>query len=180
MEPEKWSQPLTSIIESHAPLFGRNSRAFLPPRQSLVEAVLANSFIFLHKEERDFILEQSEYVTLSDNEVLLAEGFHNQSMYIVTEGEFRVEQAKGPVGGTFYRLELARLRPGAVFGEMSFLNKDGASATISAVGESEVLHVKSSVITALIDTIVGFDGRFYKSLAVMLSRRSIGAGSLQS
>lgn len=79
---------------------------------------------------------------LAPGAVLFAEGDRSTSLYIVSEGEVVVEaRASG---------ELARLGPGAFFGEVSLLTDLPRSATIRAAGPVELLVIDREVIRGLV------------------------------
>jgi CRP-like cAMP-binding protein len=68
-------------------------------------------------------------------------------------------------------VELARLSSGALFGEMSYLEKSVASANVFTEVAAEVLKVDRNVMRQLLDLPDGFGERFYHSLAVTVSHR---------
>jgi cAMP-dependent protein kinase regulator len=79
---------------------------------------------------------------LAPGAVLFAEGDRSTSLYIVSEGEVVVEaRASG---------ELARLGPGAFFGEVSLITDLPRSATIRAAGPVELLVIDREVIRGLV------------------------------
>ena len=82
------------------------------------------------------------------------------------EGQVRIERTVGDK-----TVEIARLANGSVFGEMSFLDKAGASASVVADGSVGVIHIKNEDIDELIEGDPAFGSRFYHSLAITLSRR---------
>jgi len=99
---------------------------------------------------------------LSDGERLIAEGERIDTLYFVTEGWFDVA-----VRG----VQVARLGVGDVMGEMSFVEKQGASATVTAAGPARVLAVSQAALLAQFRSDEGFAARFYRALAVFLSDR---------
>ena len=89
---------------------------------------------------------------LSDGERLIAEGERIDTLYFVTEGWFDVA-----VRG----VQVARLGVGDVMGEMSFVEKQGASATVTAAGPARVLAVSQAALLAQFRSDEGFAARFY-------------------
>jgi CRP-like cAMP-binding protein len=81
-------------------------------------------------------------------------------------GEVRIERTDHQRSA-----HLARLGPGSVLGEMSFLDQSGASASVAADGKVEILFVESKDLAQLLEADQGFAARFYHSLATTLSRR---------
>ena len=59
------------------------------------------------------------------------------------------------------KMEISRLGLGAVFGEMSFIDQEGASASVIAEGDVEVLFMDGLQISNLFETITGFEGHFF-------------------
>jgi hypothetical protein len=69
---------------------------------------------------------------------------------------------------------VARLGPGQVFGEMSYLEHDDTGASASVIADDddvEVEVVKGADVDTLLTSDPGFSARFYRSLAVGLARR---------
>jgi CRP-like cAMP-binding protein len=100
------------------------------------------------------------------NDLLFKQGQVADKLYVVTDGEVRI-------GRTDHQrsAHLARLGPGSVLGEMSFLDQSGASATVAADGKVEILFAESKDLAQLLESDQGFAARFYHSLATTLSRR---------
>ena len=97
---------------------------------------------------------------------IVTEGDKDVGVSFVAEGEVRIERTVGDK-----TVEIARLANGSVFGEMSFLDKAGASASVVADGSVGVIHIKNEDIDELIEGDPAFGSRFYHSLAITLSRR---------
>jgi CRP-like cAMP-binding protein len=66
---------------------------------------------------------------------------------------------------------MGRLGPGELVGEMSFLSGEAASASVVALEASRVLALPRAVLDEKIAADTGFAARFYRSLAVVISRR---------
>ena len=98
--------------------------------------------------------------------MVLAQGTVGETLFIIADGEVRVERKDGDE-----TWQLARLGGGAVFGEMSMLDKSGATADVVADGQVEILCVSGVDVEALAAADEGFAARFYRSLATTLSRR---------
>ncbi|MCA9676206.1 MAG: cyclic nucleotide-binding domain-containing protein, partial [Myxococcales bacterium] len=81
-------------------------------------------------------------VNLTPGEVLFAEGDGSSCLYIVTEGEVAVATAAGG--------DLARLTPGAFFGEIALVTDLPRSATVRAVDAVELLAIDRRVIRDLV------------------------------
>ncbi|HWE62554.1 MAG TPA: cyclic nucleotide-binding domain-containing protein, partial [Chloroflexota bacterium] len=99
-------------------------------------------------------------------EVILAEGAQRRALFIVARGFVRVERGHGGGGIT-----VAQLGPGEIFGEMSFLEESGASASVIAREDVDVDVVEDLYLHSLLSSTPAFAVRFYQSLAINLSRR---------
>lgn len=98
--------------------------------------------------------------------VALQEGTESRTLNFVQSGYLQVVR-------DFHGLQLtvARLGPGEVFGEMSFLERAPAIASIVADGPAEVLTLAEQDIESLLGSVPGLALRLYQSLAITLSRR---------
>lgn len=115
--------------------------------------------------------------TYTDAELICREGDDGDSLFFVADGEVRV-LARMWGGGGGAPFELARLATGSVFGEMSFLDGAKISASVVAEGRVEIVRHYTSDIERLIADDPDFGLRFFRSLAVTLSRRLRGANRL--
>ena len=124
------------------------------------------SFSLLTGDDQRLMLEKADHLVYQPGDTILTEGESRQALFIVERGFVRVEREH--MG---YRVPFARLGEGEVFGEMSFLESLGASASVAADGPVEVLLVEGIALNALLASVPGFATRFYQSLAVALSAR---------
>ena len=99
-------------------------------------------------------------------QTIVAEGDHPRRLFILRRGAARVERNHGGYG-----VEISRLGEGELFGEMSFVEDFPASASVVAQGPCEVDAVDESHVHALAEADPAFAGRFYRSIAEVLSRR---------
>jgi extracellular factor (EF) 3-hydroxypalmitic acid methyl ester biosynthesis protein len=99
------------------------------------------------------------------NTVIIKEGTHPDSLFIVLEGLVGVELS------LFGDLQLATLGPGELVGEISFLEKCPASATIKAVENSLLLALPRTKLEAKLQGDLGFAYRLHKSFALLATRR---------
>lgn len=96
-------------------------------------------------------------------EVLVNQGVHTQSLFIILEGCAAVV-----VDGLGV---IARLGAGEVMGEMSFVDSTPPSATVTADGSCTVLMLDKKDVHARLGADKGFAGRLYKALAIFLANR---------
>lgn len=97
--------------------------------------------------------------------VLVQEGSRIEAIYLVLSGVLSVT-----LGGAAGR-EIARLGPGQVVGEMSFLEDRPASATVRALEGTEVLAIARDVVEAKLRQDTAFSAHLYRGLAIVTSRR---------
>jgi len=87
-------------------------------------------------EQRAQLAGASRTVLYAAGEVIVGEGEPGASMFVLARGEAAVtlSQTDG---------EVARLREGAFFGEMSLLTGDARSATVAAVSDCELIEISA-------------------------------------
>lgn len=112
------------------------------------------------------LFERGERLKFKHDQIILQQGSLGESIFLVADGEVRIEQDFNGAA-----VELARLTSGAIFGEMSLLDKAAVSANVVADGQVEIVKLESAVVEQLIAEDGDFGNRFYHSLAVTLSRR---------
>ncbi|MCA8967049.1 MAG: cyclic nucleotide-binding domain-containing protein [Planctomycetes bacterium] len=126
-----------------------------------------NEFLeFLTDEDRRLLSETAEHRRYAPDEVILAEGAQRNALFVIQEGSARVERAHME-----FSLEVARLGAGELFGDMGFIEGLPASASIVAEEPTEIEIIDVAHVRKLIERDAGFYGRFYQSLAKILSRR---------
>jgi CRP/FNR family cyclic AMP-dependent transcriptional regulator len=102
---------------------------------------------------------------LNPGEVLIQEGKPAASVFLVLEGVLSV------VARAAGNQEVARLRPGEIVGEMSFVDSRPPSATVQAIEPSSVLAIPRRGLEARLSQDASFAARFYRAMAVFLSDR---------
>lgn len=100
--------------------------------------------------------------------VLIEEGKPIDTLHILLEGTLSVS-VSALEGKT-----IARLKSGAVVGEMSFTDARPPSATVEAVENSLVLSVPRSKLVEKLHKDEGFASRFYRAIAIFMSTRLRG------
>jgi CRP-like cAMP-binding protein len=110
-----------------------------------------------------WLVENGRRRFVSGGETIIAEGEPIDTLYIVVAGELAVTTRAGML--------VAKLATGDIVGEMSLIEKRPPAASVTALGEAEVLCVPQAAIRARIQTETAFAARFYRALAVFLSDR---------
>ena len=130
-------------------------------------------FPYLTDEEERALLEKGGVSRFSPGAPIVREGDHHNALYVLREGHVRVE--KNSAG---FPLELARLGPGEIFGEMSFIDGSPASADIIANDPVEAYVVDGQILDPLLRKYPSIYGRLFRSLAAILARRLRETASL--
>lgn len=129
---------------------------------------LISTFPKLSDEERQRIAAAGSVSTFKSGEVIIAEGDSVDTLMFIKSGNIRVTRAflddltaefAGPLG------------PGEVVGEMSFMDGRGASASLIADGETEILEIPRDTVFEMINSDTDFAARFYESLFLDLARK---------
>jgi CRP-like cAMP-binding protein len=84
------------------------------------------------------------------DEIVFRQGDLGTSLFLILAGEVAVIWESRSRGGPDSR-ELARLRPGAFFGEMALLTNTGRSATVMALRNSDFLEISRRSVRELVD-----------------------------
>ncbi|MBT3551239.1 MAG: cyclic nucleotide-binding domain-containing protein [Rhodospirillaceae bacterium] len=131
-------------------------------QQAMGGLVLGN----LTGEDWHSLFNLGQRLEFMQDDVILEQNQVNDSLYFITDGRVRIERAEN--GET---TQLAEIGVASIFGEMSFLEKSKISASVIADGHVVVLKIFGVGLDNLIAEDVEFGQRFYRSIAVTLSRR---------
>jgi signal transduction histidine kinase len=82
------------------------------------------------------VCEHSEQVTLDAGTTIIEEGTHSEEMYVVVEGQLKVTKST-----VEKEIELARLGPGEVVGEIALLDQAPRTATVTTAEPSLLIKV---------------------------------------
>jgi CRP-like cAMP-binding protein len=119
-------------------------------RQRLLNNVMAISPLFkdFDPQERKSIAEKFRMKQATPNEVMISEGESSDGLYVVLHGSVQV--AAAAKGGK--SVELAKLKEGEIFGEMSLLTRKPATATVTSQGNAIVLRLPRESFQELVLT----------------------------
>lgn len=129
---------------------------------------LSGTFPKLTEEERQKLLDAGFVSTFGSGDVIIAEGDSVNTLMFIKSGNIRVTRTfldnlnaefAGPLG------------PGEVVGEMSFIDGRGASASLIADGQTEILEIARETVFNIINADNGLAARFYHSLFLDLARK---------
>jgi small-conductance mechanosensitive channel/CRP-like cAMP-binding protein len=94
-------------------------------------------------EQRSRLADAARPLLFASGETIVAEGEPGASMFVLVRGEASVRLARTEG-------EVARLRDGAVFGEMSLLTGDARSATVAAETDCELLEIGADAFRGVV------------------------------
>lgn len=120
-------------------------------RQRLLSNVMAISPLFraFDKSDRKMLVEKFKLREMKPGEPVIREGDRPDGLYVVMHGVCLVSRT-APDGSR--QVPLAVLREGDVFGEMSLLSRQPASATVTAKRRTLVLRLPKAVFDELMFT----------------------------
>jgi tetratricopeptide (TPR) repeat protein len=102
-------------------------------------------FSELTAEEMTGVITRLKHHDFPAGSVLVREGDPGESLFVLSQGRVKVT-TKGPKGAT---IELAELKEGDFFGEVSLLTGKPRTATITSVEDTEVLELTRSDLAEL-------------------------------
>src|SRR5690606_12620844 len=112
------------------------------------------------------LLANSQIKAFAPDEVILEEGHRPGGIIVIRSGEVKVCRDHGG-----FMIELAESGPGEIYGEMSFIEAEAANASVIAKTDVELLYITHPQVQSIIRENPGFFGRFFQSLAYLLSQR---------
>ncbi|WP_263772704.1 cyclic nucleotide-binding domain-containing protein [Propionivibrio soli] len=127
---------------------------------------MSDVFQFLTTDDLRLLAEKAKRVTHLAGEIVLGEGRETRGIYVIRSGRVRVEKRSGK---TPYLV--TALAPGEVFGEVSFVDGQPASATVIATEPSEIDVLEKADVLSLLVSVPGLASRFYQSVALKLAER---------
>ena len=87
----------------------------------------------------------SEQLDVSEGQTIIEEGTDSEEMYVVVEGELVVTKQSGD-----REVELGRISPGNVVGEIALLDEAPRTATVTAATKSKVIRVPVAAFEELL------------------------------
>ncbi|SRR6266404_403907 len=121
-----------------------------------------NRLEYLTPNDWALIVDRAKRLTFKKTETLVRQGTHSKIVYVIATGKVNV---------TVSRIRLAQLGSGQVCGDMSFLENTTASATATAEEEVEAYALEWQSLMDIFELFPHLASRFYRSLALNLSRR---------
>jgi len=129
---------------------------------------LIGTFPNLTEDERQWLVSNGQSTTYKTGEPVISEGEVVTSLLLIKSGNLRVTRTyldemsaefAGPLG------------PGEVIGEMSLMDKKGASANLIADGDTEIHAIPGALLRSKLESDLEFKARFFESLFLDLTRK---------
>jgi CRP/FNR family cyclic AMP-dependent transcriptional regulator len=122
-----------------------------------------NGLVHLTANDWALVADKARRVHFKKGEILVQKGARTDGIYLLLKGSARVQIASPP--------GMRKIGPGEICGDMSFLEDAPASASVIAEGEIEAYHLDHNTLYGLFELFPHLASRFYRSLAMNLSRR---------
>jgi len=118
--------------------------------------------------DNDWILisARSSRLSFKPGQEIIKEGARGEAVYVIRKGVASVVLAN--VGE---KKPLAQLGPGDICGDMAYLERGKATASVIAAEEVQADLIPTAELDSLFASFPGLASRFYRSLAVVLARR---------
>jgi CRP/FNR family cyclic AMP-dependent transcriptional regulator len=121
-----------------------------------------NRLPYLTANDWSLIVDRAKQTTFKKNDVLIQQGSPSKVLYLIASGKVNV---------SVFGNSLAKLGAGEICGEMAFLEDSTASATATAEETVQAFAIEWHTLKELFELFPHLGSRFYRSLAVNLSRR---------
>jgi extracellular factor (EF) 3-hydroxypalmitic acid methyl ester biosynthesis protein len=131
----------------------------MPPQNPVSESALE----CLNGGDWALLKSKTSRVHFHAGDAIIARGAPVTTLYVLRAGVARVEVTKGTA--------VARLVGGDICGEMGFIEQCAASAWVIAESEVEADALDAEQLQKLFESFPKLAARFYRSLALILSRR---------
>jgi extracellular factor (EF) 3-hydroxypalmitic acid methyl ester biosynthesis protein len=132
-----------------------------------VDLVVGKSQLqYVSRNDWVLILDKAKYVNFKKDESLIQQGKQPAAVFVIMSGKAQIRNGFG--------VTIARICAGEICGEMAFLENTSASATVVAEEAMVVCGIDWPILQDLFELYPHLASRFYRSLAVNLSRRLRG------
>ncbi len=122
-----------------------------------------NRLEYLTANDWALIADKSQILTFHKQDIVIQVGMRPRHLFFVLSGKARIESTPG--------VKLAEVSEGDICGEMSFLEGSVASARVVAETTVETLAIEWTALQQLFELYPHLGSRFFRSLALNLSRR---------
>jgi CRP/FNR family transcriptional regulator, cyclic AMP receptor protein len=148
--PQQWEAVMTKRTE--------------PPHEQLDTILHAgkNGLQYLTQNDWALLVDRAKRVAFKKGNTLIQQGKQSGMLYLLLTGKVTIEASK---------VVIAHIGPGQICGEMAFLEDTLASASAIADEEVEAYALTWTALADMFELFPHLASRFYRSLAVNLSRR---------
>ena len=127
---------------------------------------LAAAFPLLTTGQLNQISALAENITIKEGSILLREGHHADSIYLITHGVADLIKNLAEMKGV-----VTEIKAGEVVGEMSFAGNFPATATVTAATDIAAIKIDKSKLITLLEGDTALGMAVFRSIASTLSRR---------
>jgi len=117
---------------------------------------------FLTANDWSLLIDKGRLTNAKRGETLLRQGEQIDHILFLISGTATVQ---------VYATKVAHIAAGEICGEMAFLESGATSATVTAEQDVKALAIEATALSDLFELFPHLASRFYRSLAVALSRR---------
>jgi len=128
--------------------------------------VTKSQLLYVNRNDWVLILDKAKHLNFKKDEILIQEGKQPAMVFVVMDGRAKIRNRFG--------VTIARISPGEICGEMAFLENTYASASVVAEEAMVAYGIDWPILQDLFELYPHLASRFYRSLAVSLSRRLRG------
>jgi CRP-like cAMP-binding protein len=154
-----------SLLSSFSYPMERSSGSFMAKVIAHEISVLSSSkegLIYLSANDWALVADKALRVSFRKGQPLLHRGRKSNGIYLLLKGTARVQ---------IHPRGVREIGPGEICGEMSFLEDAPASVDVIAYEDVEAYQLNRSTLESLFELFPHLASRFYRSLAMKLSRR---------
>lgn len=119
----------------------------------------------LEDEDVDWLIATGQRRELAPGDILIHEGQPCDHIFLILDGCLQVAVV------ALNNQPIAQLASGEVVGEMSFVDGQPPSATVSALEATVVLGISADLLRQKLKQDIWFASRFYRALSILLSSR---------
>ena len=127
---------------------------------------LAAAFPLLTTGQLNQISALAENITIKEGSILLREGHHADSIYVITQGAADLIKNLAEMKGV-----VTEIKAGEVVGEMSFAGNFPATATVTATTDIAAIKIDKSKLMTLLEDDAALGMAVFRSIASTLARR---------
>jgi CRP-like cAMP-binding protein len=121
-----------------------------------------NGLQYLTQNDWVLLLDRAKLMLVKKGNTLIQQGKQSRMIYLLVKGRITIKASSTTI---------AQIGPGQICGEMAFLEDTIASATATADEDVEAYAIAWGELNDLFELFPHLASRFYRSLAVNLSRR---------